>query len=143
MKTKFNEGLNPKNVKLISVDEWDDLVSKTYGRPYSFQQQKSSEALMDGCKPSDTFSLNIPSNNTDDNMMNDSIPEVVNGQKIGVKFKVWLERDPKKPLSDEPSDWELELFWERSFYPDIHTIANDLYEKGLVESGEYVIDIDW
>ncbi len=40
-------------------------------------------------------------------------------------------------------DWEINLFCERNFYPDLHTIANDLYERGLIEAGEYVINIDW
>ncbi len=32
-----------KNVNLISVQEWDELVTKVYGKPYNFLQQ-------DGCK---------------------------------------------------------------------------------------------
>lgn len=31
--------LNIKTVKVIDLQEWDDLVSSTYGRPYNFQQQ--------------------------------------------------------------------------------------------------------
>lgn len=34
--------LKYKNVRVISVQDWDDLVEKTYGRPYNLQQQ-------DGC----------------------------------------------------------------------------------------------
>ena len=32
-----------KSVKMIEVSDLDDIVVKTYGRPYNFQQQ-------DGCK---------------------------------------------------------------------------------------------
>jgi hypothetical protein len=42
-----------KNVKMIEVSDWDDLISKTYERPYSFQQQE-------GCKGRGTFNLDIP-----------------------------------------------------------------------------------
>ena len=35
--------MNIKTIKQIDVSDWDALVTKTYCRPYSFQQQ-------DGCK---------------------------------------------------------------------------------------------
>ena len=122
------------NRKVIEVRDWGKLVEETYGRPYSFQQQ-------DGCKAREMFSLTVPSNDSDDEEMNDSIPEEVNGEQMGVKFKVWLERDPK--IFSFDSDWENVLFWERNFYPEIYIIANDLHKKGLIEAGEYSINIDW
>lgn len=126
-----------ENVKLISVQDWDKLVSTTYQKPYKFQQQ-------DGCQGRGVFRLTIPSDSLDD-QMEDDIPEEVNGEIMGVKFQKWLERDPKKPLDnkDYKYEWEIELFWYRNFYPDIYTVANDLHEKGLIEAGDYVIDIDW
>jgi hypothetical protein len=154
----FNEMLKTKNVKMVEVQDWDKLVSKTYGRIYTFQQQE-------GCKERGTFNLTIPSEWTEDDEMHDEIPEVINGEIMGVKFEKWLERDPNAPLN--PSDEELKncnyywgktekdeidwkkdkghinMFWERNFYPDVYTVANDLYEKGLIEAGEYAIHIDW
>ena len=38
--------------------------------------------------------------------------------------------------------YELQI-WERNFYPNIQAVANDLYKKGLLETGDYWIDIDW
>jgi len=125
-----------KNVKLIEVGDWDNLVSSTYNRIYQFQQQC-------GCQERGIFNLTIPSKYTEDEEMHDSIPEKVNGEEIGVKFKNWLERDPNQPLINQKYDWDLKLFWERNFYPDIYTVANDLYEKGFIEAGEYIIHIDW
>ena len=126
--------------QIIDVSDWDALVEDTYGKVYNFQQQ-------DGCKDRGKFTINIPSDYTNDEEMNDSIPEEVNGEEMGVKFDVWLARDPKQPLKDEKSggndQWMIDLFWERNFYPDIYTVANDLYKRGLVEKGQYVIDIDW
>lgn len=154
----INEVLKYKTRKIISVNDWDNLVSETYGKVYSFQQQ-------DGCQDRGTISLQVPSRFTEDEEMNDSIPEIINGNEMGVKFEVWLGRDPRAPLN--PTDQQLRscnyywgkteqdkerwkndigninLFWERNFYPDINTLANDLYEKGLIEEGEYLIDIDW
>lgn len=112
-------------VTIIDVDEWDNLVMETYGKVYNLQQQ-------DGCQDRKTVYLTIPDQAYD--YQNDSIPEVVNGDKMGVSFKAWLERDPEHGLS---------IFWERNFYPELQTVANDLYNKGLLEAGEYGINIDW
>lgn len=62
---------------------------------------------------------------------------------MGVSLKAWMERDPQQPIKNQNNAYDLELFWERNFYPTIESIANDLYEKGLLESGTYIIDIDW
>jgi hypothetical protein len=135
--------LKIKNIKTIEVQDWDKLVQETYGKPYSFQQQ-------DGCKERGNFDIDIPSKYSDDEDMNDSIPEEVNGEKMGVKFAVWLARDPKEPLKNDKDkeggkkdQWRIDLFWERNFYPDVHEVANDLHKKGLIEAGEYRINIDW
>lgn len=126
-----------KNKKTIEVQDWDELVTKTYGKPYSFQQQ-------DRCKSRGTFDLIVPSDECYDEDMNDSIPEEVNGEEMGVKFAVWLARDPKQPIAgDIQEQWNTDLFWARNFYPDVYTLANDLHKKGLIEAGEYVINIDW
>ena len=34
------------------------------------------------------------------------------------------------------------MWYERNFYPSEEMIVNDLYEKGLLEAGEYEIDVD-
>ena len=124
-----------KNVKIIEVSDWDKLVSDTYGKPYNFQQQ-------DGCQPRGIFHLTIPSEYTYDDEMNDEIPEVINGEIMGVKFEKWLERDPNQPVAGR-TDYGIGLRWERNFYPDIHTVANDLHKRGLIEAGEYSIELDW
>jgi len=131
---KFNK---IKTIKMIDVDDWDDLVSNTYGRPYSFQQQ-------DGCKGRGIHRITIPSKYDGDKYMNDSVPEIINGErKMGVKFKVWLERDPKEWNGAEEDRRFLNLFWDRNFYPDVNTVANDLYKRGIIDAGDYSIDIDW
>jgi hypothetical protein len=129
-----------KTVQMIEVDDWDALVVKTYGRPYSFQQQ-------DGCKPRGTFNLCVPEEAAEEyDYENDIIPEEVNGNEMGVSFKAWLARDPNQKLATE-DEWErnhgLDFFWTRNFYPAIEMVANDLHSKGLLPAGEYIINIDW
>lgn len=124
--------ISKKNV--ITVQDWDALVMETYGRPYSFQQQ-------DGCKDRGVEYITVP--DVAEDYENDSVPEVVNGPKMGVSFKAWLERDPKQKLDGQHSDYQLELWWDRNFYPNAQMIANDLHERGLLDAGEYLIEIDW
>lgn len=123
-------------VTLIDVDEWDELVKDTYGKPYSFQQQ-------DGCKERQVVNLSVPDTAYD--FDNDSVPEEVNHEEMGVSFKSWLARDPKQKLSnpEDQEEWCVDLWWGRNFYPDVQMVANDLNDKGILPSGEYIINIDW
>lgn len=121
--------------QVIDVSDWDDLVEKTYGRIYSFQQQ-------DGCKPRGKHHLTVPGD-PEDMFENDSVPEEINGDEMGVSFKAWLARDPKEWNGKPEKRLCLDIFWGRNFYPDVQMVANDLYAKGLIPAGEYVINIDW
>jgi hypothetical protein len=129
--------LKYRDVKLIELSDWNNLVSTTYGRQYCFQQQ-------DGCKGRGIWGFRVPDYyDFPSDFENDSVPEVVNGPKMGVSFKAWISRDPNQPIPNQRYDWELRLFWERNFYPNIQMIINDLYSKKLLDAGEYVINIDW
>lgn len=129
--------LKIKNIKVISCQDWDKLVTETYKRPYSFQQQ-------DGCKERQHVNIIVPVNDPED-YENNTVPEIVNNSKRGVSFKAWLERDPNQKLEDLGSQqgWSLGLWWDRNFYPHVDMIINDLHKKGLLNEGEYLIDIDW
>jgi hypothetical protein len=126
--------------KVIDCSQWDKFVTETYGRPYKFQQQE-------GCKPRGYFRFTVPSE-SDESEMHDSIPEKINGAIMGVKFAAWLARDPKQHLNDPEEErrtdqWGIDLWWDRNFYPNFQTLANDLHSKGLIDAGAYTIDIDW
>ena len=127
-----------KEVKIIDVDDWDNLVTEVYGKPYSFQQQ-------DGCKSRGIEYFDIPGDFIWwDDFENDTIIEKVNGEEMGVSFKAWLERDPKKPLADDKDDtYHIQLFWHRNFYPCVGMIIQDLHTKGILQDGSYGINIDW
>ncbi len=126
--------IKSKSKQIISVQDWDELVISTYGRPYSFQQQ-------DGCKDRGIFYITIPDGG--DDYEAESVPEEINGDDMGVSFAAWLARDPAEWNGDPNDKNFLDLFWERNFYPEVQMIANDLHAKGLIEAGEYGIDIDW
>jgi len=126
-----------KQVNMIECGDWDALVSKTYGRPYCFQQQYD-------CQPRGTFPLTVPEEA--DDFENTTLPEEVNHSEQGVSFAAWLARDPAQKL-DTDDKWDreegLSLWWYRNFYPTIQMVANDLNAKGLLPAGDYVINIDW
>lgn len=130
--------LNIKTKNFIEEYDWNNLVQTAYGKIYDFQQQ-------DGCKERGIFEFTVPDSDPYD-FENDTIPEVVNGDEMGVSFKAWLERDITTPLNSKAqrdTKHGIELFWQRNFYPDISMIINDLHAKGLLPAGEYVMNIDW
>ena len=126
--------MNIRKEAVVDVSDWDETVKKTYGRPYSFQQQ-------DGCRSRGIFRIQVPDEAYD--YERDTVPEIVNHNEMGVSFSAWLKRSTKTPLASGETDYSLELWWERNFYPDIQMVANDLHKKGLLEKGSYTIDIDW
>lgn len=131
--------LEYENVKLVEVSDWDSLVSKIYGKPYNFQQQ-------DGRRERGIYYLQVPNRPMDYTSDKDVIESGVNASKkyfYGVSFECWLNRDPNESIVGQTEDYELETWWERNFYPDIDMVAQDLYNKGLLEEGTYVINIDW
>ncbi len=88
--------LKYRNVRFVSDSDWDDLVQETYNRPYIFQQQ-------DGCRDRGTFTLEVPSMESDDDDMNESIDHDCNKisgcEEYGVKFKTWLAETSKRYIS--------------------------------------------
>lgn len=126
--------MNIKTVNMIDHGDLDALVTKTYGRIYSFQQQG-------GCKDRGTHSVTIP--DMPEDYKNDTLPEQCNGEERGVSIKAWLEADPNRNLIDSYDYNYTRLWWERNFYPNLQVILNDLHAKGLVPAGNYTINIDW
>lgn len=128
--------LDYTNKKFVDLRDWNDLVMDTYHKPYNLQQQ-------DGSKQRGIESLTIPDYSEDWELeMNESLGE--SEEETGVKFNSWLKRDYSKDLDYNPTEtWKVDLFWQRDFYPHLNTVANDLFEKGLIEAGDYIINIDW
>ena len=125
------------SVRTIDLEEWDGVIEETYGRPYSFQQQ-------DHRKDRGIHTFDVPRARPYD-YKNDTVPEKVNHADMGVSFKAWLERDPKQaiPMEGNHSFHSTHMWWARNFYPSVDMVINDLYAKGLIEAGNYQINIDW
>lgn len=126
----------PTNTFMWTLKEWDNLVKATYGKPYSFQQQ-------DGTKERGIFTFTVPDYWPEEDPFDDSIPAVVNGDEMGVSFATWLATPADHVFNPGWKPYQTEYFWERNFYPDVDMIIRDLYQKGLIQEGEHIINIDW
>ena len=111
-------------IKLIELAEFDSLVKETYKKPYSLQQQE-------GGMERHLLRIAVPVEEPEDHQDGD----------MGVSFETWLNTS----LETFPFEYEyqMEFFWEREFYPPLEMIVNDLFNQGLMEAGEYGIDINW
>jgi len=127
--------LKYKTVKFVELRHWNEFVEQVYGRPYNLQQQ-------DGCLPRGTISFTVPDG--DCGHENDTIDEFLSDEG-GVSLAGWLARDPTQfiPTVKSDEEWRTKMWWERNFYPMLEEVATDMYTKGLLEQGEYVINIDW
>ncbi len=96
-----------KSKIVMSVQEQDKLVCKTYGKFYNFQQQ-------DGCKERGVHYLSVPEPAED--FEKDSIREVVNGDEMGVSFKAWLARDVKQTLAHQNNETVTWIFSILNFF---------------------------
>ena len=84
---------------VIDVYDWDNLVSQTYGKIYSYQQQ-------DGCKERQTVTITVPVKDPED-FENTEIPFKVNGEEMGVSFQTWLNTSPEDTVKYFNSDYKL------------------------------------
>jgi hypothetical protein len=132
---KTSPKLNFEIVKLIDDSSWSEFVQNVYGKPYCFQQQ-------DGCRSRGVYLLEVPDNQAED-FESGGENEDEDGELMGTSLESWLARDPKEPLEGQEYDWQLTNWWEKNFYPTIEILANDLHSKGLLEEGEYIINVNW
>jgi len=129
--------MRKKTIIDISVHEFDELVRKTYGKKYyGFQQQ-------DGCKERQVFRITVPVAEPNDYSKDDTKLVLdkmrINSEYMGVDFETWVNRIDAFYFKDSDDS----LWWYRNFYPHVDMILNDLHSKGIIEAGEYHIDIDW
>lgn len=157
-----NKNLEITREKIIDSNDWNKFITEVYGKPYCLQQQE-------GCRGRGIIRLEVPTELFEEEIEYKKIPEITTmNDEFEVSFESWIKRDPKKPLNPTREELDLEnkvhyedltipenfkkwstykhridLFWKRHFYPNIHAIANDLYNKGLLKKGNYIINIDW
>jgi len=126
-------------IRMVYVDDFNQFVTETYGRPYNFQQQEDR-------REKELLWIEVPTEKPVDEFAGKDIPKDYSTKEMRVDFDIWVARDPKEqikcPPDREDRSWTLLLWWERNFYPDINMILWDLYNRGLIESGEYYINMD-
>ncbi len=121
---------------VIEVSEWDALVTKTYGRPYDYQQQE-------GGRERGEIRFKVP-DVAAEKYTHKSISEMADPRVRGVVFAQWLARDLNQQFQDKNrNEYALLRWWDEVFYPDLQTLANDMHTKGVLETGDYCIDVDW
>lgn len=129
--------IKTKTVNMIDLGDFDHLVETTYGRIYSFQQQ-------DDCKDRGTYEFTVPFDvYGPEDHEETTIPEIINGDDMGVSFAAWLARDPNQKVIKTDGYDGTRLFWKRNFYPHVDMIVDDLHKRGLIPAGNYSIKIDW
>ena len=136
--------LDYRTVKMIDGDDWDSQVlalllpcqSQSITLLYGQEITSTATAQQQNYGMRGLVEITVPPDDLDD-FPNDTLEES-EYDMVGVSFKAWLEKDYDDCSEDEDSD-----FWEREFYPNLSMVINDLYERGLLEAGEYEIDIDW
>lgn len=138
MTLKFNR------TKTIDVSDWDRFVCEHYGKDhYSFQQQND-------CIDRGNYSVTV-SSTTKDPYENKTIDDMVikcNHENMGVSFVVWRDTPKdyftKNNLTIDKDGYNFDgLWWDRNFYPDVEMIARDLFFKGIIDSEDFEIVVDW
>lgn len=114
------------NNKLIALKDWDEFVNEVYGKPYNLQQQE-------GCMERHLFRITVPVEEPEDYVDSD----------MGVSFETWLNTSPEQIATSFDDDWLCKMHWHRNFYPSPDMVFNDLFNRGLIEAGDYLINIDW
>lgn len=117
------------NVRYVDHLNFNDLVKDTYNKIYSLQQTYGGW---------DRQSFNFTA--TKNGKFAEGLPTKINEDDWGegIDFKTWLNTPCPKNCS-----FSEELFWERNFHPYFDDLVLDLCQKGLIEEGDYVMNIDW
>lgn len=118
-----------ESVCILDVNEWDEIVQEYYDKPYDFQQQ-------DGCKERQIVELHVPDISPED-FEDLSFKEYKEGC-TGVSLERWKNTDSSEKFGKIGT-----IVWGRNYYPHVSMVVNDLYSKGVLPEGKYLINIDW
>lgn len=103
----------------IWESDFSRYVTEHYGRPYNLQQQGDMLAQEASVR------FTVPSPYAEDDMP--------------VSLADWIAATPPT----DPSDYREKMRWERDYYPNLETVANDLHTKGLLDAGDYIMYAWW
>lgn len=119
-----------EGVILVWESDFSKLVSETYGRPYRLQQGSSSPEYMMGQEEVRIVDVPTSAQRTDEDDER--------------TFEEWRDADATKP--EALKDWEWNILWERAEHhkwAPLEPLVNDLFARGLLVKGRYVIRAWW
>jgi len=142
---------------VIEALDFDKFVESVYKRPYRLHKSvdffvKELEMCLVVKLPQVNFNLeNEDFMDSEDGKW--GIYNVDNGGRrdgglpirchYGASFKTWSERDTEKPFDTQThtatNKDHLDKFWKTYFYPAPLVLLNDLYQKGHLTAGNYII----
>ena len=126
-----------KTKKIIDEGDWNLFVESVFGKEpftYIFQQQ-------DGCKEPGLYLVKVPPSEEQESL-DEEICYKVNGKTFGVSLKTWLNTSKEDTKSKVEKDYLNNLFWMRHFYPKLDELVAHLHKLGLIEAGDFYIEID-
>lgn len=128
--------------KVVEEGCWNFFIENTFNKgpyTYNFQQQ-------DGCRERGPYLVEVPPSEEDlldgPELLNEEISYEVNGEMYGVSLETWLNTSKVDTASKLEKDYLNDLYWCRHFYPRINELVNHLYKLGLIEEGDFYIEID-
>lgn len=130
--------------KVVEDYHWNAFVESVFGKEpntYNFQQQN-------GCRDRGLYLVRVFPSEEDlldeQELLDEEISYKVNGygEMFGVSLKTWLNTSKEDTKSKVGKDYLNDLFWARHFYPTIEELVAYLYKLGLLEEGDFYIEID-
>lgn len=117
-----------KVVRQIDCWDWDEYIKTHYNKPYKFQQQA-------GCRDRGSVAITVPADPDDD--FDDD------WRSKQVSLQEWIDAEFDGSFDNTIEEYRTKLEGNRNFYPPLAEVINDLYDKGLLEAGDYEIIVDW
>ena len=134
-----------RTVIKVNHNDWNKFITEVYGKPYNFQQQ-------DGCRSRGVYDFSLPFDfelyDEEEDFLDFVDRTDFNKNQSCVKFSVWKDekvkyKDPDKTVFYQDEYEDERLYWVRAFYPNLYTLLDDLYKKGLLEDGDYELVVSW
>ena len=133
-----------KSWQVIDEQEFSEMVSELYGRPYSLQQ--AEELGQDSIRQVDSEDeVSEEEQQAFEAWRDRELNNVPNSRYEF--YKELHERDPATypllpaTLSEGEIGWD--TWWEREFSPPLQPLINDLCERGKLPRGRYRMHVQW
>ena len=110
---------------VLHESEFSDLVRQTFERPYSLQQQGDMHSQESFVR------FDVPADREEEEHWQ------------AVSMEEWLAATPPDPEDRSMEAFTDRLRWDREFYPQLDSVANELHARGQLDAGTYVLHVWW